>query len=434
MSLRRTLFLHVLTLLVGCAPEDAPLILDLNEQNDKFAGGSSPGSFIDRDHARAIAEGFLEAQVEFGFRSEWRGATIQDLTTYYDEYGVEQAHEARVLSRSQEPAGWIMVEAWTNLDPVSAFSTEGPTNLQSMLQAHEEKHPREPIKDFVPLWVGPRSAAIEFVGVDGRPHRFSISPEAYHFAYDGETRFATVGIDEDTATQRASLREMYALGDIDPGMFAAPRISVSQGLRTAVGNGADSFSNFKQEQGTWNSSNSTTYCLTGCTPVAFGILIEYWDRNGYPSLISTTSDNSNTSHTDPDVRWMLNELRWNLQTSCDGYGGQASTSVNNVTQAIDHINSRGAGTWTTDNTKGSTKWLRLTNQIMQGSPVVVHYDVYHTGGSINHSAAAYEYTDNAGTANDWICAEKGWDTSGSTWDCFTPGMAGNYYVTRVMHP
>lgn len=401
---------------------------------------------IDTSDAMDIAGGFVHAQVISGNRPEWSDAFVDTVTPYFDDQGRIQAYEAAVVAADKAPRGWLMVEAWNDFDPVSAYTTEGSTLLEQLLDRAEAVLGAELTEGALarPLWVGPSSVGLRVDTEDGAV-LVGLSPESEHLSYDGDLRFATTDeMDEDpedvtpASEQRDELRELYRSGGYDDDLMGAARTSVTGDptvYNVAVGSGASSFSNFIQENRTWTNDAAGIYtCYTGCAPVAYGILIEYWDRNGYSSLVSSTSDNSNTSYTDSDVRWMLDELRWNLQTRCASSGGQASTSSSYFDNAVDHINSRGAGTWTSDNTSSSTKWSRLMAQISAGRPVVVHYDVDHAGGAIDHSAAGYEYTDNSGSSNDWICAEKGWYTSGTTWDCFTRTSVGTYHVTRVMPP
>lgn len=408
---------------------------------------SSAPPDIDSADAEQIASGFVRAQVISGNRPEWSDAYINDVIAYFDAEGRIQAYEAAVVSEEKEPRGWVMVEAWDIFDPVSTYVTEGSTNLDQLIDRFEMSEGRSLSAEDVltPLWVGPSSAGLEVESEDGSVVQVSLAPEVDTIIYDGDVRFELASDPspdpEDTLpedAQRSQLRDIYRSQDYSDDLMGGRRMSIT-GEPTihnvAVGSGASSFSNFIQENRPWKNDAAGIYtCSTGCTPVAFGILIEYWDRNGYPSLVSTSTDNKNTSSSDSDVQWMLDELRWNLQTSCVSLNGAAGTSSTYYTKAVDHINSRKAGTWTSDNTDASTKWSRFTGQIDAGRPAIVHYDVDHTGGTIDHSATGYEYTDNSGSTNDWICAEKGWYATDTTWDCFTRTSVGNYHVTRVMPP
>ena len=54
------------------------------------------------------------------------------------------------------------------------------------------------------------------------------------------------------------------------------------------------FSNLYQERRGWTKGGLTNgKCAACCGPVGWAILLEYWDRNGYPNLISSITDNPN---------------------------------------------------------------------------------------------------------------------------------------------
>lgn len=409
----------------------------------------APAPDIDASTARAIAAGFLNAQVESGNRPEWHGAFVDDLVAFHDSRGVVQAYEAEVVDGAREPAGWIMVEAWDVLPPVSAFTTAGPSNFAQLSARYRaERGGGTAVDEMVPLWVGPSSAALDVHEAGGAVIRIAPFPELANAPYDGEARLASArdapGDPEDVgpaSRARGELREMYVADRYDPSTMGARRVGLAgraTSFGVVAGEGSRSFSPFNQEDRPWTNGN----CNTGCTPVAFGILIEYWDRNGYPTLVGNPGDDANTDHTDDDVRWLMDQLRSRMSTYCVGDTRRsAATDSPNYVRAADHINTRNAGQWTVDDTVvPEVRWLRLMGQIDVQNPVIVHYDASHQDGPVNHSAVAYEYTDNFGSDNDWICAQKGHGflpnpEQAMTWDCFQRTTAGTYYhVTRIMRP
>lgn len=421
---------------------------------------------VDLSDAQAIAEGFILSQVESDLRPEWIDAQIGRITPFQSVDDVIMSYEVEILSSIGEPRGWVMVEAWHWLDPVSAYTTSGPPMsialLNDCMSTTGETLASIERSGYRFLWSGHGTQALEVLGVDGW-ERYAPTPEIAALPFNGRDYLQSSAMNADlvladenlTLRQQFSmLRSAYVDQDFSSSLFQRvahgsiqafttsatyrPTMTglgtVTGGLSKAVGSGAASFSNYVQEWRTWNSTSSIKTCNTGCTPVAFGILFEYWDRNGYPNIVGSSSDNSNWNYQDSDVRWMLNELRWNMKTYCTSSGAGSTTAAYYV-NAVDHINSRPSTSgWTANTIYVVGAWSGLKEQIDKGNPVVVHYDVYRKNGSINHSAAAYEYTDNTGSANDWICAEKGWNTSGTTWDCFPPSTAGQYKITKVMPP
>ncbi|WP_040335462.1 hypothetical protein [Candidatus Magnetobacterium casense] len=65
------------------------------------------------------------------------------------------------------------------------------------------------------------------------------------------------------------------------------------------------------DYGTYKS-NIRNY--SGCVPVAFTIIAEYWDRNGFPNLVGNPSDNNNTNYQDNDVRYTIDRFRYLMKT------------------------------------------------------------------------------------------------------------------------
>lgn len=157
-------------------------------------------------------------------------------------------------------------------------------------------------------------------------------------------------------------------------------------------------------------------CYTGCAPVAMGILMEYYDRHLWGSIIASDADNSNTSHTDSDSRWTLDELRKGMGTWCSGSTG--STYTSKVDDGGDsYAAGRGYVSWAFDNDvewyTGET-WPELRGEIDAERPVVAHLSNWNGG----HSVVVYAYEDHSGSSNDTVCVKTGWASPNQT-SCFT---------------
>lgn len=407
---------------------------------------------LSAEDARAIAAGFVRRQAEVGGRFEWRDAAVGKLVTYYDSYNEIQAYEVAIAGSRGEPAGWIIVEAWAVHPPVAAYVTAGGTNHDRLLEQARLQRGEAPAADalLIPLWAGPASAALEIREGDGSIDRIVPTPELRGQVYDGAARRRVVEelpADPADAVSRheryAHLRAQYRLGNIDDSMRGVRRMIPSVQTSGTVGVGAAEFSHYNQEARDWTyPETEDSDCASGCTPVAFTILTDYWDRHGFPSLVADVHDNHNPLHTDEPVRWTVDQFRRRMFTTCrpDGSG---DTSFLNFEGAGYHFNARAAGRWTVTNT-ATDAWDWIKDEIDAERPAIVHYDADRTGWFppfLNHSAVAYEYTDNPGIFDDWICAEKGWGwfvpPSGNTsitWDCFPVYTAGWVQATRVIPP
>jgi len=409
-----------------------------------------PEAEVSSRQAIAIARGFLALEVKQG-STAWQGARIGRVIPFWSVDGLKMAYEAEVLSASGEAQGSIFVEAWKALGPISAFSTQGPTTADILLRQWEEENGSR-LEDegagYRFLWSAPAAAALQVFLLDGGTRFVSPIPGLDASSFQGIERLIQAAL-RDTETfpdsrwspkrEREELRKAYRERNFDGPLFQGRRSSLELSNRgggihapATVGLGSSNFSHYKQEIRTWSKSANSTYkCYTGCMPVAFGIVLEYWDRKGYPKMVGTDKANSYTSHTNDVVRAMLDTLRGHLGTYCEKTDGTGLSPVSKASRALDYINGRGVGTWKSDTTNSSLyRWSRVMSEIDKGNPPVIHFDSSGKDSTVNHSAATYEYRDNWGISNDWACTETGWGDA----RCFQRTLLGSYYVTRVMRP
>lgn len=441
----------LLAFLQSCAPAG-------DAQRTPGTGGNEEDGFaitaaITGQDAIEIAGTFVEVEAMHG-RTEWIDAFALVAVPFVDHQGEVQAWEVKIVGPAKDDAGWVMVEVSPFLPPVSAYTTGGPTQAEDLRDAIEEAAGIEPGEDDVEfLWVGPSSAAIRDMTSGVVYHPF-FTPALSD--YDSEPRIdAILGLDEDqddlilgmtrsetiAETRTALLDGVTGHWLLDGAISEVGGSDVDgQAATSSVRSGASSISNFTQDMDVWDNGT----CYTGCTPLAFGMVAEYHDRYGYPGLVGTDTDNTNTVYTsstqDADVRAMMVELRDDLGTTCSGASG--STSLSGYPHGIDYFNSRDEGTWSSmyyagaSTAQQATKWLVVQTEVTQWHPFVLGYDVYETGGatgSTNHSAAGYGQQDNAGSASDFICVEKGWYTT-SIGQCVSRMTIGNWHVATVSPP
>lgn len=205
--------------------------------------------------------------------------------------------------------------------------------------------------------------------------------------------------------------ERNSIADIlknDTSFRSSPKSgNVSGNPNDTEGKGYEKFSAYNQEK------KFDDDCYTGCTPVAFGILLEYWDRHGYPAMVGSTTKNNYKNHLDPVVKGMLRTLRAVLGTFCtsEGWG---STYIKNNTNVISYIFSRGYFSWRALNSRygkaDPSAWNLLKYEINNGRPLVAAIASSGSKKSKNadHSVVAYSYVDNPGRTNDKACYIYGW--------------------------
>lgn len=168
------------------------------------------------------------------------------------------------------------------------------------------------------------------------------------------------------------------------------------------------FTPFSQEQRTWTHSTSDSNdCYAGCTPIAAAMLIDFYDRNGFPYMIG--DDTQQVHHTSSILmRETIDDLRGYLNTYCreDGQGG---TSQANSVKLVDYMNTRQTQQFSARRITyaAMSTYSYLMREINAQRPAIVHY---HTQGTIgtNHSAIAYGYQYGGAWADNFLTVRTGW--------------------------
>ena len=72
-------------------------------------------------------------------------------------------------------------------------------------------------------------------------------------------------------------------------------------------------------------------------------------------------------------------------------------------------------------------WQKVRGQINRGRPVLLTFRV---SDDANHTAMVYEYTNNWGSSNDWVCAKTGWNVD-PYWGCHNWKSTPKLAITRA---
>ncbi|MFT4929930.1 MAG: hypothetical protein ACI8WB_006065 [Phenylobacterium sp.] len=141
--------------------------------------------------------------------------------------------------------------------------------------------------------------------------------------------------------------------------------------------------------------------------MAGAMLVDFYDRNGYPNMIGDETQQSH--HVSSELmRETIDNLRGHLNTYCrdDGQGGTGQKDSVNV---VDYMNERGDEQFKAKRITYSTMstFLYIMREIRDQRPVMVHY---HTKGSIgtNHSTVAYGYTYGGYWSDNFLTVRTGW--------------------------
>jgi hypothetical protein len=434
-------------------------------------------STVTEDEAMNIAKGFVRFQGEQGGFTQWVGATVPKLEKIYSSNGIIMAYEAAVTTADGKSAGYVMVNARKGDGVAPVFAPEGEAittelnnyynGLLSTLEGLKTnlKLTKIAVTDHVILGKPPVAFALgvkvsnveelapypdlvkffdELPEQDGW-YIFSDAPENldqdYHYdetMEDPEARGLS-GCEskalEDKLSEEDSFRQALAKQDYSGQAFTEEgSASVSKADDKGAEQTGGYFSPYGQENYPWTKGGTISgMCVAGCGPIAWAIVLDYWDRYGYSNLLPNGDDHYD--YRDSTVRWMINELRGLLKTSCrsGNPGTLAGTSSRNLDRAIYFTQGRGYNF--KSSTLSSNLWPNLITSVNNGWPAIALIDANeikngsYTPGYHNHYTVVYSYNDRYGTQGDYFCVKTGWRSTSSS--CIS---AGNLSALTVIQP
>lgn len=435
---------------------------------------------VTEDEAMNIAKGFVRFQGEQGGFTQWVGATVPKLEKIYSSNGIIMAYEASVTTSDGQPSGYVMINARKGGGVAPVFSPEGESittelnnyygGLLSALEGIKTNLglTKIAVTEHVILGKLPVAFAIgvklsnvdELTPYPDLVNFFDMLPEQdgwyifsnaaenadqnYHYDETMEDPEAR-GLDdcetkalEDKLSEEDSFRQALVNQDYSGQAFIEESSGSIQeiddkGFKQIGGY----FSPYNQENYPWTKGGTINgMCVAGCGPIAWAIVLDYWDRYGYPNLLP--NGDAHYDHRDSTVRWMINELRGLLKTDCSSRG--AGTYTHYMDRATYFTK------WRDYNFKSSTfygngggnrntvLWPNLIASINNGWPAIVVVDANEfmgrgNTGNPNHFVVADFYNDRYGTQCDYFCAKAGWGSSRS--QCVS---AYNLYELIVVQP
>lgn len=431
--------------LIGCRSSD---VAETFSNQPDFPGTTHVvgGEPIALSEAKQIAARFVSQNVP-RFH-EWADAGLSD---GYDEYIDSSGHSVMyefAVEMEGNPAGSVSVGATLGVGVIASFSEVGETYAETLRQTALHMFPKAKVDEGRLVAESPMIRALLIPDVE--------QPVAGAL-YDKEQMVAIVNpmmTDGDVDTEKwphflretdasllseeAELRTIYTTASDekflaylldDPDEEDRSDAEDVSWVSGEVGSGSSEFSGWYQPKYQWTSG----YCYAGCAPVAMGILLEYWDRHGYGSILS------GNSHPTPDIA-MLDLLREGMGTYCKPVPSyEGSTLRTNTDDGGDSYMDDVGYHWTFDQV-GPDRWSRAQAEINNERPVLVHYigwvirdGARETG---NHVGVGYYYSDIAGTASDFLCVKTGWQGTPNTpsAQCINPHSAavGFTMITRAI--
>lgn len=442
-----------------------------------FMTGNLWAAGITETEAMNIAKGFVKFQGEQGGFTAWAGATVSKLEKFYSSNGIIVAYEASVKSSDGQPKGYVMVNARKGGGVAPMFSPEGEpastslNNYYDVLVNVVEDFKKSAgltkfaISDHVLLATLPAyfAVGIKFANTDELKSKFpdvadalaqlpeqdgwiilSDAPENIwkNYHYDEAIEDPTArGLDDcatkalqDSLTEEDTLRQSLMNQDFTAKNFEKQEAgtiatSDSKGSVTiGVGAVGGSFAPYYQEILNWTKGKTVNgKCAAGCGPVAWAIVLDYWDRYGYSDLIP--NGNYHPDCRNNDVRNMINALRGYLKAGCDA-DYQSGVYADNMSRGIYYAKDRGYNfKSSTYASTSSNLWEILKNSINIGWPAIVLIDSQGKGAA-DHYVVVDSYKDYSGTSMDYYCARLGWGPS-QAGACIT---SGNLYTLTMVQP
>ncbi|RKZ35849.1 MAG: hypothetical protein DRQ49_18775 [Gammaproteobacteria bacterium] len=411
----------------------------------QFSTSVLAGESISEVQAKTIAENFVEIEKQ-NFPS-WNEVSIKNSHAIYSSNGVVVGYEISFHDKKGNDRGYLIVGSDKSETIIPSFSENGSSIYDALVQYYESNLkqrfeslgliPKETIflgripfhfAVGVKFQEGDHIENNDFISQDGW-FIFSPNPDSQKKIYKKSK--LTRRSSRKSHEENKEFYDALINGDKNSKFFkkeSSGKIGNVRRTREAVSSsinnvtpveGSKLFSNFTQKMDPnkpWTKGGLINgKCAAGCGPVGWAILLEYWDRNGYPNLVSSITDNANRTATDPDVSWTINELRGYLETTCKD--GQGETMPWNIDQGEDYIKSRGYEPNVSTNMDFEPGFWDVIRDINANRPPLVLFDSskdFTISGSVlgipNHYVVAYAYDDNFGTANDRFKVKTGWNS------------------------
>lgn len=387
---------------------------------------------VSQNEAIKIAEGFIDARKQ-DFQGGWNNIVELHSQELFGKNNQLKAYEIQVFFAGK-PQGSIIVNSSKNDDVISSFSTNGV----SFTKALDDFYIKElvgkfnakglVVQDKKIFSMGDTSYALgvkfqrgvswlkSFENIHGY-YIFSPYPQN-DLSLDTTQKSAvlnTITLEENNEFRNGLIKK-----DFSGSLFFRERFAKIDGELINIANSDNQISasigingglyGFQQELSAWTKGGLTNgLCYAGCTPVAWATVLEYGDRYGFPNLVGTNQNNNHPDYRHADVRWMINELRGWLKTTCTT-DRSGSTAYWNATRGEYYAQSRGYTTYHAYNSY-SDHWGSLVNAINNSLPPVTAV-TESLGG---HSVVTYAYDDFTGDQNDFFLAKTGWGNPTDRW-------------------
>jgi len=320
--------------------------------------------------------------------SEWKDATVEQSTVYYDLDGKKSAYAFNVIENGQY-AGYILVSATRNNYPILEFSKGRTPNAITELRscsetlAKERANERKLVAGKVRLlYLGATFYYAEYPLLDatGKVKDNVIVDLTVPVVVDSKEQRMEIPIDENDLLQQQQLKKQEAneLWDaLEKKMMSGHATSEYPVSTLGLG---------------WISDVPAYEWYLGCSPTAAGMVLGYWDSHGYSNLPSETS--------------LIGELAEAMGT--DSSGGTSPWNIDNGIEEV--CDDHGYGNFDASNDY-YLSWSEVISEVNAGRPFMINMGdggigSGHTEPYGDHSVTCVGYSD---YDEDYVFIHDTWD-------------------------
>lgn len=341
--------------------------------------------------------------------SEWKDATVELSTIYYDLDGNRSAYSFNVIENNQQ-SGYILISAMKDNYPVLEFSKgkipneipEFTTRSKSLAKERANKIKLESadkeelaVGEMKPLYLGPTFYYAEYTLTDtkGKAKEKVIVDLPFSTVVDFNKSNVSVPVDEKDYFNSTSLQQQQEIRKQDAN---AKWTTFEKGLA------------MKTIPAGYTSTSSIGYIddvpnypwLNGCSPTAAGMVLGYWDSHGYSNfpgettLIDELADSMGTDWPGSGATWPL-DIDDGIEEVCADHGYNNFDASNGFTL----IN-----TFT---------WSNVVSEINANRPFVISM---LNGGLGSGYQPGYEYEEHSVTCIGYSDGSQDYVFLHDTWD------------------
>jgi hypothetical protein len=350
---------------------------------------SDSSDIVTLDHAEEVAEYYVHYIPTFiSDLSKWDDATVEYSMTFYDPDGNKSAYSFDVIDNG-DYAGYILVSATRNNYPILEFSegtlpnTLGEALSKSSSEVNEYAEENDlTVSDTKPLYLGGTFYYVEY-SLTNSTEKVS------------ETLLLDLVTSQTISLEESESFAVTSADSIDSKLLEQKKSEANElwsSLEEEMSFRGIVSSNMRSSRSVSGIPGVPYYDqVRGCSPTAAGIVLGYWEDNGYSSL--------------PDGDPLIEELADAMNTDSNG-----NTYTRNIDDGIEDV----CSDYNYNNFDASNdyylSWSEVKSEINADRPFMINMQ---NGGQASgrnqeygdHSVACFGYVD---SSTDYVVLHDGW--------------------------